>query len=138
MLGSKKGMRDINRGMEDISRGVSDIKAAFAKNPEDKIAILEKQRERHLDEARKNRQKAKGILAGPARLRMAEASEASADEALAKIQKLKAAHGIEDAPAEATGVEVADRLREVRALLDQGLITDEEYARKRDEVLGDL
>ena len=44
--------------------------------------------------------------------------------------------GAEDAPAAPAGA--AERLRELEALRAQGLITEEEYARKRQEILSEL
>lgn len=138
MLGGKKGMRDIDRGLSDISKGVADIKAQFTKDPVKRIEILDTQRQKHLDEALTHRQKAKGLFNGPARLRMAEAAEASAEKLARQISKIREEHGIpEDAePVETSGA--ADRLQELQALLDQGLITEDEHARKRSEVLGQL
>ena len=44
--------------------------------------------------------------------------------------------GAEETPAAAVSVE--DRLRELGRLKESGLITQEEYAKKREEILGDL
>lgn len=44
--------------------------------------------------------------------------------------------GAEDAPAAPAGA--AERLRELEGLRAQGLITEEEYARKRQEILSEL
>ncbi len=94
MLGRKKGMRDINRGVEDIRASWSQMKAATAKTPDAQIAILEKQHDRHIAEARKNRAKAKGLFNGPARLRMAERSEGLAAQVRAEIDQIKRQNGI--------------------------------------------
>lgn len=94
MLGSKTGKRDIDRGIANAQKGITDIRAAFTKDPHRQIALLEEQRDRHLTDARNYREKARGLFNGPARLRMAEAAEASAEKAQAKADALRAKHGI--------------------------------------------
>lgn len=96
MLGSKKGLRDIDRGVSDIRKGVVDIRAAFSKDPAEKVRLLQQQRDQHLAEATRYRQKARGLLNGPARLRMAEAAEASAQAAQDKIDAVRQKHGLQE------------------------------------------
>ena len=94
MLGSKTGKRDIDRGIANAQKGITDIRAAFTKDPHRQIELLEEQRDRHLTDALNYREKARGLFNGPARLRMAEAAEASAEKAQAKADALRAKHGI--------------------------------------------
>lgn len=137
MLGRKKGLRDISRGMEDISKGMSDMKIARAKTPEDALRLMEEQRDRHLGQAASHQAKAKGIFNGPAELRAAKASEAKANQYQRRIDKLLQKHP-QLAPAPAATLVTSERIVELRKLYDQGLISEDEYERKRVQLLEDL
>lgn len=139
MLGSKKGIRDINRGMSDISSGVADMKIATAKTPERAPELMEIQRDRAAELALKHQSKAKGFFTGPAELRAAKAAEAKANSYQRKIDKLIKKRP-ELAPQEpaAPGATPADRLEALRRFHDQGILSDAEYEQKRSRLVEDL
>lgn len=141
MLGSKKGIRDINRGMSDISSGVADMKIASAKTPERALELMEVQRDRAAELALKHQAKAKGIFTGPAELRAAKAAEAKANSYQRKIDKLLKKHPdlVPREPAQAhDSLPVSIRLQELKNLHEQGFITDDEYQSQRESIIADV
>lgn len=145
MLGSKKGIRDINRGMSDISSGIADMKIASAKTPERALELMEEQRDRAAELALKHQAKAKGIFTGPAELRAAKAADAKANSYQRKIDKLikknphlQAAIDTKTPEFHSGGVSVESRLAELDSLLSRGIITVGEHEDKRAAIIADL
>lgn len=144
MLGSKKGIRDINRGVSDMSNGVAEMKIAAAKTPERALELMEQQRDRAYDQSLKHQAKAKGMFTGPAELRAAKAAEGQANQWQRRIDKLikKNPHlkPVENAPASTDDrpASTGDRLAKLKDLLDQGHISEKEYAAQRETIIGQV
>lgn len=86
MLGSRKGLRDINKGVNDMRSGTRAIKMAGA-SPAKKVALLTEERDARLKEARNARSKAYGF--GAKRfVEQAERAEHEAEKAQKQIDQI--------------------------------------------------
>lgn len=189
MLGSRKGLRDINKGINDMRSGARQIKLAGSP-PEKQIPLLLEERDARLKEAEGARSKAYGF--GAKRfVEQAERAEHEAAKAQKQIDKLMAENpgvrpvrkrsfmeyteALNKADAESKrrhkeGVisrdemrqelkankeqekteplvvqsstagpgSVPERLESLRTLLNQGVVSEAEYATQRARIIGDL
>jgi len=189
MLGSRKGLRDINKGINDMRSGARQIKLAGSP-PEKQIPLLIEERDARLKESEGARSKAYGF--GAKRfVEQAERAEHEAAKAQKQIDKLVAENphvqpvrkrtfmeyteALNKADAESkrrhkegvisrdqmrqemkdnkerektepvdidpvvpVGQSVPERLESLRTLLDQGVVSEAEYAAQRARIIGDM
>lgn len=90
MLGSRKGLRDINKGVNDIRSASREVKMAGA-SPDKKVGLLTEQRDARLKESEKARSKAYGF--GAKRfIEQAERADREAEKAQRQIDAIMAAN----------------------------------------------